>query len=63
LFFNVGVEPGQLMFIAAVLLLAWLLRGLRLDTLNWARVVPAYIIGTLATYWFLERVGAMVSLV
>lgn len=62
LFFNIGVETGQLIFIAAVLLLLWLLRGLRLDTLKWARAVPAYVIGTLATYWFVERVGMMLPI-
>lgn len=57
LFFNVGVEIGQLIFVAAVLLLAWLLKGLRLESKEWVRVVPAYVIGTLATYWFLERLA------
>ena len=55
LFFNIGVEIGQLIFVAAVLLLVWLLRGLRLEAQNWARLVPAYLIGTLATYWFIGR--------
>ena len=60
LFFNVSVEIGQLRFVAAVLLLAWMLRGLHVEKQNWAKVVPAYIIETLATYWFLERVGSIV---
>lgn len=59
LFFNIGVEIGQLIFVAAVLSLVWMLKGLRLDTQNWVRVAPAYVIGTLATYWFLERLLLM----
>ena len=58
LFFNFGVEIGQLIFVAAVLLIAWLLKGLRLETRAWVRVIPAYLIGTLATYWFINRVAA-----
>jgi hydrogenase/urease accessory protein HupE len=60
LFFNIGVEVGQLIFVAAVLLLAWMLRGLKLETRDWVRVVPTYLIGTLASYWFLERLGSIV---
>ncbi|MGB5282198.1 MAG: HupE/UreJ family protein [Arenicellales bacterium] len=60
LFFNVGVEIGQFIFVAAVLLLAWMLRGLHIEKQNWAKVVPAYIIGTLANYCFLERLGNIV---
>jgi hypothetical protein len=61
LFFNIGVELGQLIFVAAVLLLVGLLRGLRLETQSWARIVPGYIIGTLASYWFIERLAMMLS--
>ena len=60
LFFNIGVEIGQLIFVGAVLLLAWMLRGLKLENRGWVRVVPTYLIGTLASYWFLERVGSIV---
>ncbi len=62
LFFNIGVEIGQLIFVAAILVLVWLLKGLRLDAQNWARVAPAYLIGTLSTYWFIQRVAAMFPL-
>ena len=59
LFFNIGVEMGQLIFVVAVLaaIAAWsrVSRPLRLPSRSWARGVPAYAIGTLATYWFIER--------
>jgi hydrogenase/urease accessory protein HupE len=57
LMFNVGVELGQLLFIAAVLLLVFALRKLRAEWPDWARQVPAYSIGGIAAFWFIERVS------
>lgn len=53
--FNLGIELGQLFFIAAVG--TALLVSLRLPSLPWQRLrlVPAYAIGTLAAYWCFER--------
>lgn len=58
LFFNLGVEAGQLLFIGAVLALI---------ALPWARLAPravaaaplvaAYGIGSIAMFWVLQRVG------
>jgi hypothetical protein len=60
LFFNLGVEVGQLLFIASVLALAavarWIERGLALPRPAWAWRVPAYAIGTIAAYWTIGRV-------
>ena len=61
LFFNVGVEIGQLLFVAALLTLAAALRPLRRRAPDWAAVVPVYAIGVVATYWFLERTTAIVG--
>lgn len=59
LFFNVGVEAGQLLFIAAVLLLAALLRRLPVPRPSWGwRLVP-YAIGGVAAFWLMERVAAL----
>lgn len=59
LFFNIGVEIGQLIFVAAVLatIAAWKLISKPLGTpsWNWAHAVPVYAIGILATNWFIER--------
>lgn len=57
LFFNLGVEAGQLMFIGAVLSIAWLMR--RIGDIAWARVELAttYGIGALAAFWTIERVA------
>jgi hydrogenase/urease accessory protein HupE len=70
LFFNVGVEIGQLVFVAAVLSLIWSLRHIasqlweanfvgqgfvRLD------ITIAYGIGVVAAYWLIERTTAFFS--
>jgi len=53
--FNLGVEVGQLMFVAAML--GPVVGVRRLATRRaWVRLVPAYAIGVLATAWALERI-------
>jgi len=63
LFFNVGVELGQLLFVAASICLLWLLRrlfsGVQLKNPETIALLPAYAIGTVAMYWLLERVAGM----
>jgi len=58
LFFNVGVEFGQLLFIAAVLSLILLIRRIRFNFPGWAVRVPPYAIGSLAMFWVIQRVAA-----
>lgn len=54
-FFNVGVEIGQVGFIASVLAVGWLLQHSPLQSaLLWKRG-PAYVIGSLAAFWTIER--------
>lgn len=55
--FNVGVEAGQLAFIAVVLGIAAIVRrGLATGRPErWARPVLGYTIGVLACFWFIER--------
>jgi hypothetical protein len=55
LFFNVGVEIGQLAFVFVVLALIWSHRRVEAMLPRWAAAMPAYIIGSVATYWFLSR--------
>jgi hydrogenase/urease accessory protein HupE len=60
LFFNVGVEAGQILFVSA--LLACSLAIVRLFGRvpeRWSVQVPAYAIGGLASYWFIERALAL----
>lgn len=56
--FNLGVELGQLMFIAAVLLAWRVLQPLSsLQVAVWGRVLVVHAIGGLAAYWLIERVA------
>jgi hydrogenase/urease accessory protein HupE len=55
LFFNLGVEAGQLLFIAVVFV-AWALLG-RIRWPQWAWRVPVYGIGALAAFWSIERIA------
>jgi hydrogenase/urease accessory protein HupE len=57
LFFNVGVEIGQLLFVAVVLGLAALIRSARRPLPRWAALAPPYLIGSLAMFWVIERVS------
>jgi len=57
--FNLGIELGQLAFVAAVFVLLW--KPL-MDLARWAwwgRLVPVYAMGTLAVYWCIARVVAL----
>jgi len=53
--FNIGVEAGQLGFIAVVVALVYSLRTLEITPPAWARSIPAYAIGSFASFWFLDR--------
>ncbi len=57
LFFNVGVEIGQLMFVLLVLALLWAFRRLEFRWPRWSEPLPGYAIGTAAALWFLQRTG------
>jgi hydrogenase/urease accessory protein HupE len=55
LFFNLGVEAGQLTFIGAFFALRWALRTLEVPTPRWATAVPAYLVGTAGAYWTIAQ--------
>lgn len=55
LLFNAGVEAGQLLFIGAVLLVYAMLKRVAWLQPRWASLAPAYLIGSVAAYWTIER--------
>ena len=56
LFFNVGVELGQLIFVFAVLGVAWIVKKIfTQDLLRKGEMGIAYVIGSLAAFWLIER--------
>lgn len=56
--FNVGVEVGQLLFVAVMLSVSWSARAWLARLPPTLRGVPAYAIGGLASFWMIERVAA-----
>jgi hydrogenase/urease accessory protein HupE len=57
--FNVGIELGQLAFVAVVLAALVGIRPLARRGPVWLTRVPAYGIGSLAAYWCLDRVAVL----
>lgn len=53
--FNVGVEIGQLIFVAVFIVMTWSFRQLKVCWPKWAIPAPGYLIGSLAAFWFIER--------
>ncbi len=62
LFFNIGVEIGQLLFIAAVFMVIALARQIarrtRTPSPAWTWRIPPYAIGSVAAFWIIQRVAA-----
>ncbi len=59
--FNIGIEIGQLAFVAVALLLAVGFRRSPLARQSWLAWVPVYLIGVLSAYWSIERGLAAVA--
>lgn len=61
LFFNLGVEAGQLAFIGVVVGAVSASRRFPLPAPAWVRLAPSYAIGTIAAFWFIERIAAILA--
>lgn len=61
LFFNIGVEVGQLLFIGVVLALVFVLARLLRTKLSGLQRVAAYGVGMSGTFWVLERLGSLLT--
>ena len=61
LFFNTGVEVGQLIFISSIFAIAIAARNagrkITLPHPSWAWRLPPYAIGAVAAFWFIQRLG------
>lgn len=55
LLFNIGVELGQLFFVALILLLARSFRILEIRWSRWVEWLPPYVVGSLGAYWTIQR--------
>lgn len=55
LFFNLGVEAGQILFVGIMLALSYLWRRYAPQPPTWAWRAPPYAAGIIASYWFIDR--------
>jgi hydrogenase/urease accessory protein HupE len=61
LMFNVGVEIGQLAFVAVILLMV---RAFKVLEVRWSKpmeLLPAYVVGSLGAFWTIQRLVMMVE--
>jgi len=58
--FNVGVEVGQLGFVALILAMERSFRVLEVRWPRWVQALPGYTVGTLGAFWTIQRVALMV---
>jgi len=59
--FNVGVEVGQLGFIALVLAMELSFPILEIRWPRWAQALPGYTVGTLGAFWTVQRLALMIA--
>jgi hydrogenase/urease accessory protein HupE len=59
LFFNVGVEVGQLFFVFLILGLERSFRILGIHWPRWAEALPGYTVGSLGAFWTIQRAVLM----
>jgi hypothetical protein len=59
LFFNVGIEIGQLAFIALLTVAGVLIS--KISKAGWLQLAPVYLLGAVSTFWVLDRTGSLFS--
>ena len=58
LFFNIGIEIGQLIMIPVFLLGIYLLSKIKLERITYSSA--SYLLGGVGSYWFIDRVIGIV---
>lgn len=61
LFFNVGVELGQLLFVGAFAMGVLFVAQAGVRWPRWMELAPAYAIGSIAMFWVIQRVAVLGS--
>jgi hypothetical protein len=61
LFFNVGVEVGQLGFVALIFAVLHSLKRIEMRWPKPVELVPGYAVGSLGAYWTIQRVAMMLG--
>jgi hydrogenase/urease accessory protein HupE len=62
LFFNLGVEAGQLTCVLLAILVARSLHTLELDRPKHVRRIPSYVVGSLGAFWTIQRILVLLNL-
>jgi hydrogenase/urease accessory protein HupE len=57
--FNIGVEIGQLVFVALLALAGFAVRRVGIAWPRRAGLVPAYLVGSLGAFWLLQRISLL----
>lgn len=63
LFFNLGVEIGQLAFVALFYAVVWAARSIELSIPKRAELLPAYLVGTAGAYWTFVQISPLMRAV
>lgn len=58
--FNMGVEVGQLVFVAFILAMERSFVVLQIRWPSWVQALPGYTVGTLGAFWTVQRVALLV---
>ena len=59
IFFNVGVESGQIIFVSVIILIGFILKKfIQENSLQFLRTLMVYGIGSMASFWLIQRVSA-----
>ncbi len=59
LFFNIGVEIGQIIFVSGILLLIASLSRMHIKLSGFWKPVPVYAMGSVAGFWFIQRLALL----
>jgi hypothetical protein len=59
--FNIGVELGQLGFVALILAMERSFRVLEVRWPRWVQALPGYTVGTLGAFWTIQRVALLIG--
>ena len=61
--FNIGVEIGQVGFVAVIVLLERSFRQLQILWPRWAEALPGYAIGSLGAFWTIQRTAILFGVI
>jgi hypothetical protein len=59
--FNVGVELGQLGFVALMLAMKFSFRALEVRWPRWVEALPGYAVGALGAFWTIQRTALLIA--